>query len=126
MFQYICRTNFFKFWRETKNYRHQNSAAVDSNKIWKAAGKLKQRPIFAKRQASTTSYRKVIRDKEKVNTTAYTNELHDSLMGKDGPSFWKCWHVLFASRSTTMSTWPLGAQQTLSRHGTYSYSEMIS
>jgi len=48
-------------------------------------------PIFAKRQASNASYRKAARDKEKLNTTVYTNELHDSLMGKDGPSFWECW-----------------------------------
>jgi len=41
------------------------SAAVDSNKIWKAAGKPKQGPIFAKRQASKASYRKAIRDKKK-------------------------------------------------------------
>ena len=82
----ICSTNFFKFWWD-KELSALKSAAVDSNKIWKAAGKPKQGPIFAERQASKASYRKAIRDKEKLNTTVYTNELHESLMGKDCPSY---------------------------------------
>ena len=72
---------------------------IQLNKIWKAAGKPKQGLIFAKRQASKASYQKAIQDKEKLNTTAYTNELHESLMGKDGPSFWKCWRSKFETRA---------------------------
>jgi len=94
----VCRTNFFKFWCD-EDLSALKSAAVDSNKIWKAAGKPKQGPIFAKRQAPKASYRKAIRDKEKLNTTAYTNELHESLMSKDGPSFWKCWRSKFETRA---------------------------
>ena len=55
--------------------------------------------LVAKRQASKASYRKAIRDREKLNTTVYTNGLHDSLMGKDGPSFWKCWRFKFETRA---------------------------
>ena len=93
-----CRTNFFKFWWD-EELSALKSTAIDSNKIWKAAGKPKQGPIFAKRQVSKANYRKAIRDKEKRNTTVYTNELHDSLMGKDGPSFWKCWRSKFETRA---------------------------
>ena len=93
-----CRKNFFKFWWD-EELATLKSAAVDSNNIWKAAGKPKQGPIFAKRQASKASYRKAIRDKEKRNTTVYTNELHDSLINKDGPSFWKCWRSKFDTRA---------------------------
>ena len=31
-----------------------------------------------------------LRDREKSNLSIYTNELHENLLKKNGPAFWKC------------------------------------
>ena len=36
-----------------------------------------------------------LRDRDKRSTMTYTNELHEALITKDGPSFWKCWRSKF-------------------------------
>ena len=92
-----CRKNFFKFWWD-EELATLKQAAIESNKIWKAAGKPKQGPIFEKRQSSKASYRRAVRNKDKQSTSVYTNALHESLINKDGPSFWKCWRSKFNTR----------------------------
>jgi len=70
---------------------------VESNKLWKLAGKPRQGPIFQKRQDCRMQYRKRIRDGQKASDVAYTNDLHEALLRKDGPTFWKCWRSKFES-----------------------------
>ena len=69
--------------------------SIDSNKLWKAAGKPRQGPIFDSRQLCRLRYRKRIRDEEKLTQSSYTNDLHDSLIHKNGPEFWRCWRSKF-------------------------------
>ena len=35
---------------------------------------------------------------QKLNTASYTNDLHEALLAKDGPTFWRCWRSKFNSR----------------------------
>jgi len=52
-----CRKNFLKFWwNEELNLLKQSS--IETNAIWKAAGKPRHGPIFDKRQSSRLLYRK--------------------------------------------------------------------
>jgi len=92
------RRNFYKFW-----WDHEldilKDAAINSNKIWKAAGKPRQGSLFDKRQRCRAQYRKGIRDGQKLDSMSYTNDLHDALLAKDGPSFWKSWRSKFETRS---------------------------
>ena len=53
--------------------------AVDSNKLWKAAGKPRHGPIFDKRQSSRVEYRRHICERQKSATESYTNDLHEAL-----------------------------------------------
>jgi len=73
-------------------------ATVNANKVWKAAGKPRQGPIFNKRQLCKAQYRKGLREKQKLNTCRYTNDLHEALLAKNGPTFWKCWRSKFDMR----------------------------
>ena len=57
-------------------------AAINSNKIWKAAGKPRQGPIFNKRQVCRAQYRKRIREGQKQDIINYTNDLHEALLAK--------------------------------------------
>ena len=40
-------------------------------------------------------YRKRLRQGHDTATEYYTNELHDALLSKQGPNFWKCWKSKF-------------------------------
>ena len=88
------KKNFYKFWwNEELDCLKQ--ASVDSNRLWKAAGKPRHGPIFDNRQSHRMVYRKRLREERQNETQAYTNELHEALMRKNGPAFWKCWRSKF-------------------------------
>ena len=61
---FLVGKNTYKFWwnEELKTLKE---AAINSNKIWKAAGKPRQGPIFNKRQVCRVQYRKRIREGQK-------------------------------------------------------------
>jgi len=50
MFVTKCRKGYFKFWWD-EELRILQDAAIDSNKIWKDAGKPRHSPIFLRRQS---------------------------------------------------------------------------
>ena len=65
----------------------------------KAAGKPRQGPIFNKRQVFRAQYRKRIPEGQKQDIIInYTNDLHEALLAKNGPTFWKCWLSKFETR----------------------------
>ena len=66
-----------------------------TEELWKAAGKPRHGPIFDRRQSCRLRYRRRIKEGEKSSLSSYTNELHDALMQKNGPQFWKCWQSKF-------------------------------
>jgi len=55
-------------------------ASIESDKLWKSAGKPRDGPIFANRQSRRFKYRKCLRDNRKFDTEQYTNDLHDALL----------------------------------------------
>jgi hypothetical protein len=85
---------FFKFWWDDE-LKCLKSASVNSNKLWKAAGRPRNGPIFNERQSCRLRYRRCIRDHQRSATEIYTNDLHEALLKKDGPAFWKCWRSKF-------------------------------
>ena len=92
----VYRENFLKFWwNEELDLLKQ--ASIDSNKIWKAAGKPRQGPVFDKRQLCRKQYRKRIKECNNLSTESYSNELHEALLRKNNLTFWKCWRSKFAA-----------------------------
>ena len=61
------RKGFFKFWWDAE-LDLLKDASVKSNRLWIAAGKPRQGPIFSKRQTCRLQYRKRLRDSQKCNT----------------------------------------------------------
>jgi len=92
--------NFCKFWwdEEVKQLKEES---VESNNMWKTAGKPRHGPIFDRRQRCRARYRRRVRDMEKSSLTSYTNDLHECLLKKNGPTFWWCWKSKFESRTST-------------------------
>ena len=88
------KKSFYKFWWD-EELDMLKDESIESNKLWKAAGKPRYGPIFDKRQSCRLRYRKRIKEGEKSSLSSYTNELHDALMQKHGPEFWKCWRSKF-------------------------------
>jgi len=74
-----AKKNFYKFWwSEELDLLKQES--IDSNKLWKAAGKPRSGPIFTKRQSSRLLYRKRLHDEQKAEIYSYSNDLHEALL----------------------------------------------
>ena len=88
--------NFFKFWWK-EELKAAKAASIDSNDMWKAAGKPRQGPIFEKRKRCRSVYRQLLRDEEKREKLSYTNDLHEALLRKNGKIFWNCWRAKFES-----------------------------
>ena len=85
---------FYKFWWD-EELDILKEAAVVSDRMWKASGKPRHGPIFDRRQHTRLQYRKRIREGKRMSDNMFTNELHDALLRKDGPTFWKCWRSKF-------------------------------
>jgi hypothetical protein len=92
------RKNFYKFWWD-QELEILKSASIESNQLWKAAGKPRHGPIFDKRQSCRFQYRKKIRENQQLSSTVYSNDLHEALLNKNGVEFWKCWRSKFESSS---------------------------
>ena len=88
------RKIFYKFWWN-QDMDLLKASSIDSNKIWKAAGKPRYGPIFDKRQSSRLLYRKKLKENKKLTNEHYSNDLHDALIKKNGSSFWKSWNSKF-------------------------------
>jgi endonuclease/exonuclease/phosphatase family metal-dependent hydrolase len=95
------RKNFFKFWWN-QELSLLKDASIESNGIWKNAGKPRSGPIFDKRQSCRLQYRKRLREQQKLSVTSYSNDLHDALLKKDSITFWKVWKSKFECISKTM------------------------
>mgnify|MGYP003548044947 FL=1 len=74
-------------------------ASIESHEAWEAAGKPRTGPVFLERQRCRMRYRKRLRENLSSETTCYTNDLHEALINKNGPTFWNIWHSKFESRS---------------------------
>ena len=72
-------------------------ASIESNKLWKAAGKPRQDPVFDQRQLCRKQYRRRVKECDKMSTESFRNELHEALLRKDNTTFWKCWRSKFAA-----------------------------
>ena len=90
----VISKNFLKFWWN-EELAILKEESVQTNRIWKGAGKPRHGPIFQKRQTARMKYRKGIRDTQNLAATSYTNSLHEALMNKNGTVFWKCWRSKF-------------------------------
>jgi len=93
-----CPKNVFKFWLDEESDLLKDASA-DSNRVWKAAGKPKSGPIFDKRQSCQLIYRKRIRERQIQTLSSFENDLHEALLHKIGPAFWKVWRSKFNKKS---------------------------
>jgi hypothetical protein len=84
------KKNFFKFWWD-QELSELKQRSIESSKAWKEAGNPKFGIIFEEYRKDKGSYKNCLRKHQKDNKIVYSNELHDALMKKDGPQFWKCW-----------------------------------
>jgi len=90
--------NFYKFWW-SQELDCLKERSIDTNRLWKAAGRPRSGPVFDERCKAKREYRFAIRKNQYESTEAYTNELHEALLLKHGNEFWKCWNSKFENKS---------------------------
>jgi Reverse transcriptase (RNA-dependent DNA polymerase) len=94
------KKHFYRFWwNEELDSLKQKS--VDDHKLWKSMGKPRHGPIHDKHRASKLLYKQRIREYQRTEMTSYTSELHEALLAKDGPNFWKSWRSKFGGTKST-------------------------
>ena len=86
--------NFYKFWWcQELDVLKDNS--MRDHSIWKNAGRPRSGPIFNAYRTSKVNYKRRIRQYERQEMAVYTNDLHEALLNKRRPDFWKCWRSKF-------------------------------
>lgn len=88
-----CKS-FYKYWW-TKELDILKDNAMQSSVVWKDAGKPRSGPIFDRYRSDKQVYRLAIRERKDDDSQAYSNDLHDMLVAKQGPSFWRVWRSKF-------------------------------
>ena len=88
------RKNFYKFWwNEELDILKEQSMA--SHYQWVNAGRPRSGPIACDARSCKLRYKQRIAECQKQETMSYTNDLHDALLQKEGPSFWRSWRAKF-------------------------------
>ena len=91
------KKNFYKFWWSVE-LDELKEKAIDSATLWKNFGKPHSGPIFQKYKQDKLLYKKRLKDERAKETSVFTNELHEALLRKSGPSFWNCWNSKFKNK----------------------------
>ena len=65
----VHNKDFNKFWWN-EELKLLKEASIESNQMWKAAGKPRQGPIFIKRQSCRMQYRRCLRENQKLRSHA--------------------------------------------------------
>lgn len=86
--------NFYKFWWD-EELNILKDESISSHRLWLAAGRPRCGPIACSARACKMRYKQRIRECQRLELSSYTNDLHEALMHKDGPTFWKCWRGKF-------------------------------
>ena len=94
--------NFYKFWWD-QELDCLKEDSVSSHRLWKSAGKPRSGPLYDRSRRCKLLYKKRIRECEHLETSFYTNDLHEALIKKQGTSFWKTWRSKFGSSSKHVS-----------------------
>ena len=99
----LQKKRFLKFWW------HQELDALKDQSIslcntWKAAGRPRSGPLFDKYRKDKSTYRRAIRAKQQKESYAYTNDLHEALLKKQGTNFWKCWNSKLGDKKRLANT----------------------
>ena len=94
----VYKKNFFKFWW-SQELDCLKDRAIESDKLWKAAGRPRSGPIYSTRNADKRAYRLAIRNNRRDSEQEFTNDLHDALLRKNGTEFWKSWNSKFNTKS---------------------------
>jgi hypothetical protein len=90
--------NYYKYWWD-EEMDNLKQASIESNQVWKAAGKPRDGSIFDRRQSCRLRYRKEIRARNAASLSSYSNDLHEALLRKNGNDFWKSWNSKFECKN---------------------------
>ena len=74
----LRRKNFFKFWW-SQELDCLKDSAIDSDKLWKAAGRPRSGSLYDRRFADKRAYRAAIRKNQRESEDVFSNDLHDAL-----------------------------------------------
>lgn len=96
------KKNSLKFWWNAQMSQLKEDS-VNSDRLWKAAGRPRSGPVFLRRQACRSAYRSQFRRNERERANYYSNALHESLLSKNTTTFWRSWRSKFDCKSKRLT-----------------------
>jgi hypothetical protein len=90
----IISVNALKFWwsQEISELK-QKSCSTHSD--WTRAGRPKSGALYDSKRIAKATYKKCIKDNQKMEKECISNSLHDALICKSQDTFWKVWQSKF-------------------------------
>ena len=90
------KKSFLKFWWDQElNILKEKS--INSNKIWKAAGKPHTGPVYTPKKFDKLAYKLRLRQGFNSEKLSFSNDLHEALSHKSGNDFWNSWRSKFGT-----------------------------
>ena len=93
----VCKQNFFKFWWDEECQLLKDNS-VSKHRVWVDSGRPHVGPIACDMRKSRAEYKLHIKHKRYAEHTQFTNDLHDALIDKSLPSFWRTWNARFGRK----------------------------
>jgi hypothetical protein len=91
------RKNALKFWW-TQELDCLKAKSVETDRLWKEIGRPRSGEVFKQRTSARQQYKHAIHVAQNSATAAYSNDLHEALLRKQGKQFWNVWNSKFNSK----------------------------
>ena len=75
------------------------SDSISKHRVWVDFGRPHVGPIACEMSKARAEYKLHIKYKRYAEHTQFTNGLHEALLGKGQPSFWRTWNVRFGRKN---------------------------
>jgi len=91
--------DFFKYWWD-QELDTLKQLAISSHQEWVRQGRPKQGTVFENKKKHKYAYKNAINQKRKDGDNAFSNDLHEALLGKNQEGFWKMWKSKFPKKNS--------------------------
>ena len=89
--------NFFKHWWD-EELKDLKAKSIDAHVLWKSCGCPLTGDVYHLKRTAKALYKLAIRQKNTDEIVDVSNDLHEYLLQKDQPAFWKSWSSKFCSK----------------------------
>ena len=92
-----CKQNFFKYWWD-EECQILKDTSISKHRAWVEVGQPHLGPVACDMHKARAEYKLYLKQKRYAEHTQFTNDLHEALIDKNLPSFWRSWNAKFGRK----------------------------